>query len=206
MEILSGSSEYIFQEMILVGISWQKDIAQELVDEHGPHVSRYRDYTVTPSSKAQRQAKYQFGQAGQHLAFIQEDVISFVERNYRTDPDHRAYFGYSASALFGTYILLTEPSTFQYYALGSPSVQGDIPILTELSSDLEEDIEAKVFVSYGTEEDELGGYVDQWIEMMGARNNDRLRITHVEIEGTHQSAFPMTGVKSVAWLKGLIEK
>jgi len=89
IEILSGSAEYLIENTILVGISWQKDINENLIKEQGAHVSRFRDYSIRKSSDAENQAKYQFGQASNHLTFIRNDVIKYVENNYQTDPaDH----------------------------------------------------------------------------------------------------------------------
>ena len=45
------------------------------------------------------QAKYQIGQANNHLNFIRNDVIKTIEKNYRTLPESRTYFGYSAGGL-----------------------------------------------------------------------------------------------------------
>ena len=105
IEILSASTEYLMEDSILVGISWQEDIKEELKKEVGPHVSRFRDFTVRKSDKPKVQKKYQLGQASNHLRFIRKDVIRTIEKNYRIDPKKRAYFGYSLGGLFGAYIL-----------------------------------------------------------------------------------------------------
>ncbi|WP_371257791.1 alpha/beta hydrolase-fold protein [Pseudoalteromonas sp. '520P1 No. 423'] len=64
---------------------------------------RARDYSISKSSNSQRQAKYQFGQADNHLTFIRNDVIKFIESNYRTNPSNRTYFGFP----LGAYLVLT---------------------------------------------------------------------------------------------------
>ena len=203
IEILSASMEYIMNDVILVGISWQKDIDESLINERGEHVSRFRDYTVKPSSNPVNQAKYQIGQSSNHLAFIRNDVFEYVESNYRTDPKQRSYFGYSLGGVFGTYVLLAQPDSFKNYILGSPALEGDIPFLTELSTKeakTSQGMNANVFISYGTLEEELGGYTEQLITLLKERKDSSLSIRHVLIEGSHQTAFPMTGVKSVSWL------
>lgn len=205
IEILSAATEYIMEDVILVGISWQKDIDKALLEEHGAHVSRYRDYSVTPSGNPEIQAKYQLGQAGSHLDFIRNDVFKFVEGNFRTHPENRTYFGYSLGGVFGAYTLLKQPDTFKNYILGSPSLKGDIPHLSELESNCQ-NLSVNVFISCGTMEDELGGYVDEFIGLLKARNNKSLSLTHERIEGNHQTAFPLTGVRSVTWLSDLVKK
>src|SRR5690606_5903539 len=114
-----ASTSYLMEDVILVGISWQTDIHENIKKELGAHASRFRDYTISKSSNAEIQAKYKLGQASNHLAFIRNDVIKYIESNYRTDPENRSYFGYSAGGLFGAYILLTQPDTFRNYILGS---------------------------------------------------------------------------------------
>jgi len=153
IEILSASTDFLMEEAILVGISWQKDIKEDLLKEEGAHVSRYRDYSISKSSNPERQAKYQLGQASNHLDFIRNDVIKTIEKNYRTDPDRRTYFGYSAGGLFGAYILMAQPDTFKNYILGSPSLWRGIPYLSELGSNAAlkgKGLNANVFLSYGT--------------------------------------------------------
>jgi len=97
LEMLSGATEYILEDVILVGISWQLDINEDLKKERGAHVSRFRDYSISKHSKPEIQAKYQMGQAKTHLDFIRNDVIKYVDNTYRTDPNSRSYFGYSLS-------------------------------------------------------------------------------------------------------------
>lgn len=203
VEILSACADYILSDAILVGISWQKDL--DLTEEQGAHVSRYRDYTIVASANPEHQIKYQFGNAKQHLDFIRQDVIPFVEARYRTDPNNRAYFGYSLGGVFGAYVLLSQPETFKHYLLGSPSLKGDIPILTEMASNLKiQKLNANVFISYGTMEEELGGCADQFIRLLEARNLQKLSVNHFKIKGNHQTAFPGTGVQSITWLSGLL--
>ncbi|MCJ8322034.1 MAG: alpha/beta hydrolase-fold protein [Colwellia sp.] len=206
IELLSGSTEYLMEDAILVGISWQKDINEALKKEEGEHVSRYRDYSISKSSNPERQAKYQHGQANNHLTFIRNDVIKTIEKNYRTDPDNRTYFGYSAGGNFGAYILMTQPDTFKNYILGSPSLWRTIPLLSKLGSTAalkDKGLNANVFISYGTLEQKLGEHIKEFTTILNARNDKSLSLTHVVIEGSHQTAFPMTGVRSVTWLANL---
>ncbi|OJJ17994.1 hydrolase [marine bacterium AO1-C] len=206
VEMLSGSTEYILENAILVGISWQKDGDEKLKKEAGAHVSRYRDYSIAKSKKAAHQAKYQFGQASNHLAFIRNDVIRYVERNYRTDPANRTYYGYSLGGGFGGYILLTAPDTFKNYILGSPS-KGSTPHLTRLlSSDAQKRKpfpNTNVFISYGKQEKTLGERADKFIALL--KNHKSVSLKHITVEGTHSTAFPMTTVRGIYWLSDLLK-
>ncbi|MEP0266291.1 serine hydrolase [Dokdonia sp.] len=213
LEMLSGSTEYMLEDVILVGISWQKDIKEELKKEYGPQVSRYRDYSIKKSSNPEIQAKHQLGQANNHLDFIRNDVITYVDKTYRTDPNSRTYFGYSMSGEFGAYILLSQPDTFNNYILGSPTVKNEVDYLSELNtkfgpfdaSNRNSSLNANVFIAYGSLEDEMVVEpVEAFIKLLNDRRDDGLSVLKEVIDGNHGTAFPTTAVRSVAWLSSLM--
>ncbi|TAI47600.1 alpha/beta hydrolase [Flagellimonas allohymeniacidonis] len=209
MDILSASAEYLMEDAVLVGISWQKDMPEDLLEEAGEHVSRYRDYSIKESSNPEHQAKYKFGQAHSHLNFIRNDVIPYVEKNYRTDASTRSYFGYSMGGNFGAFILMAKPDTFKNYILGSPTVDGDIALLSELgttSLTKYKGFHANVFVSYGALEDELGPHVEEFVTMVKSKKDETLSLEHVVLEGSHQTVFPLAGVESVRWLSKITKE
>ena len=202
IELLSASTEYLMEDVILVGISWQKNIDEALKKDRGAHVSRFRDYSIKKSSNPERQAKYQFGQASHHLAFIRNNVIKYVESNYRTDPDMRTYFGYSLGGLFGAYILLSQPDTFKNYILGSPSLWSFSEFEPEAALK-GKSLNANVFISNGALENKLSKHIKEFVTFMENRGDKSLSLKHVVIEGNHQTAAPMTGVRGVTWLSNL---
>lgn len=207
IELLSGATEFMMEEAILVGISWQKDINEVLMKEKGEHVSRNRDYSISKSSNPEVQAKYQLGQASNHLTFIRNDVIKTIEKNYRTDPDNRTYFGFSAGGRFGAYILMAQPDTFKNYILGSPSLWRDIPVLFSLEdSALKSKTSAiNLFISYGELEKKLSPHIEDFVTKLKAKKYAGFSsIKHVVIESSgHSDSFPMLGVRSVKWLSNL---
>jgi len=77
IELLSGSADYIAKDAILVGVSWEKDLRGDLATL-GAHASRFRDYSIQPLPNPEAQARYQLGQANNHLDFIRNDVIKYV--------------------------------------------------------------------------------------------------------------------------------
>lgn len=205
IEILSAAAWGIMEDVILVGVSWQKDVNEDIVKEHGEFISRAWDYSFLPSSKPETQAKYNLGQADNHIAFIREDVFEYVEKNYRADTSNRTYFGYSAGGLFGTYILMTQPDTFKNYIVGSPSLwRKSGEKIREFAESKTKPLNANVFITYGSKEDELGANVDKFLGILKKRKDQSLNLTHKVIEGTHSSAFPGTGVNGVMWLANLL--
>ena len=199
VELLSAATSFLMEEAILVGISWQKDTNEDLMEEYGEHASRFSDYSFWKKTNPTH-PKLKFGQASNHLAFIRNDVFKYIEKNYRANPDNRSYFGYSLSGLFGAYILVTQPDTFKNYILGSPSVN----LLTKYKVEFtNKKLNANVFISRGTLEKKLHEPISEFVALLKANNDNSLSIEHAVIEGSHETAFPMTGVRSVTWLSNL---
>ncbi len=206
LEMLSGSTEYMLEDIILVGISWQKDVAEDLMEQYGGHASRFTDYSFWKKSNPNH-PKLKFGEAENHLAFIRNNVITYVDDNYRTDSNSRSYFGYSLSGAFGAYILLTQPDTFKNYILGSPLSKDLVPYLTEINaklvaaeSDKSKAVHANVFMAYGTLEEQRDETIKAFKDLLRDRTNLKASMQSKTIEGNHQTAFPRIAVESVAWL------
>ncbi len=179
IEILTATTEYVIEDVILVGITWQKGMTLKF-----EHVDSY-------------------------LNFLRKDVIKTIENNYRTDPDNRTYFGYSAGALVGAYILSAQSETFKNYILGSPAL-GNGAAVTQKVFELEsnaakkrKNLNSNVFVSYGTLEKEAAKHIEKFITMLKNKKDKSLSLKHIVVEGDHMTAFPMTGVSSVKWLSNL---
>ncbi len=212
LEILSACQEYMLEDVILVGISWQKNINEDLKKEVGAHVSRFRDYSFQKSKKPDIQKKFQLGQAHKHLDFIRNDVMTYVDNTYRTDPNSRTYFGYSMGGEFGAYILLSQPDTFHNYIIGSPSIKNEVPYLTELNtafgpfdaSNRNSSLNANVFISYGSLEEEAAKPIEAFIKVLKDRKDTGLSVFKEVVDGNHGTAFPMTAVRSVAWLSSIM--
>jgi len=177
IEILSAVTEVMMENVILVGISWQKGMTLKF-----EHVDSY-------------------------LNFLRKDVIKTIEKNYRTDPDNCTYFGYSAGALVGAYILSTQTDTFKNYILGSPAFTNGPEVkqkVFELESNAakqRKNLNANVFISYGTlEKEEDIKHFEEFITMLKNKSDKSLSLKQVVVEGDHSTAFPMTAVRSVQWL------
>lgn len=197
MDMLSGATSFLMEHTILVGISYQKNYKPEI----GVYASRFRDYSIAKHDNPKHQEKYQFGGASDHLRFIREDIIPYVEQNYRTDPHNHTYFGYSLGGLFGAYILMAQPDTFKHYILGSPSLQGDIPQLSKLATPAK--LNANVFISYGSLEKDLSEHVETFSTLLKNRNDPSLTLKQVTLQGDHTTAFPLTAINGITWLSNV---
>ncbi len=213
LEMLSACQEFILEDVILVGISWQLDMNEDLKKEVGAHVSRFRDYSMSAHTNPKIQAKYQLGQARTHLDFIRNDVMTYVDATYRTDPNSRTYFGYSLSGEFGAYILMAQPDSFNNYIIGSPTIKDEIDHLSKLntkfgpfkSSDRSTSMNANVFIAHGSlEKETVVAPIDAFVSLLKDRRDDGLSVLKEVIDGNHSTAFPSTVIRSIYWLSSLM--
>jgi predicted alpha/beta superfamily hydrolase len=209
IELLSSSSYMIWKDVILVGISWQKDISEDLKQQYGVHVSRYMDYTFKKTINP-RHPKIKFGQADKHLAFIRKDVFKFVESHYRTQPNNRTYFGFSAGGVFGVYALMIQPDSFKNYILGSPLDEAVPTLFAQQHAALKKPQSAiNVFTSYGELEKEAQGpFVDDFVSQLRNKKYKGLAsIKRIVVESYgHSDSSPILAAHSFKWLKSLQPK
>jgi predicted alpha/beta superfamily hydrolase len=67
--------------------------------------------------------------ADRFLAAIKQEIIPFVESNYRADPAERIIYGYSSSGFFVLYALFHEPGLFRRYLAGSGDTDLSYPYM-----------------------------------------------------------------------------
>lgn len=137
---------------ILVGLGY--------ADGDTGQYSRRRDYTPTPhgdidavSDMPGRPVAY--GEAEAYRRHLVERVLPELERRFRIDPGRRIYLGHSYGGLFGTHVLLTEPTMFSHYILISPSLWYDRKLMLARErgyATLHRDLPAKILFLIGGEE------------------------------------------------------
>ena len=195
IEVISGSIEYFIDNVILVGISWEKGLP--------PQQSRMRDYTPIPY----RGTKFPHptGKADEHLAFLKHDVFKYVESQYKADPKNRSFYGFSVGGTFGSYILLTQPNTFKNYILGSPATLFGGQFIHEqqfIKQKIPESIDANVFVSVGSEEKLKE--IEHAISLVHFLKSNKANSPQVEFKviesADHGRAFPISAIQSLIWL------
>jgi uncharacterized protein len=138
--------------LLVVGIGYPLGALEETV------IVRTRDLTPTFDPGFVRIFPEQtlMGGADRFLAFIADELQPWVHARYRVDPDDSAYFGHSQGGLFGTWVMLTRPTTFRRYGIGSPSLwwDGDMMFDHEAAyAATHDDLPAKAFFSVGAFED-----------------------------------------------------
>lgn len=132
------------QEFIVVGLSYGKG--------DDPMASRRRDYTPTPNGASDAPAGAVHGESLKYRDYIQDRVFPFVQQHYRAMPERRVFVGHSYGGLLGAQILLTRPTMFSGYLLGSPSFWFDKRYLltrTTTLLDAQKALDADVYIYVG---------------------------------------------------------
>lgn len=147
---------------------------------------RGRDYTISS-----RQGRAGSGGAPKFREFMKEELFAYINNTYRTIPDDKTISGYSLGGLFATYTFFTDPGMFNNYIIGSPHLLWDnfrIFDVQEEAFDKFEDINAKVFISVGSEEDEENYFnpIDEMVTRIIEKGYKSLKLdTKVFDGGTH---------------------
>ena len=193
-EIISGSLGFLMSDVILVGVSWQTIPPPELI--------RSEDYTPGDYPRSGETAPT--GKGDEHLAFYKNDLFKYVEARFKGDPSRRSYYGYSASATFGVYTLLTAPETFRHYLLGSPTTLIGQVFMHEspaLQQRIPDTLNANVFVSVGSEErPHMTRHAFSLVRFLKEKTRPEQLAFHVIDAATHASGFPMSAIQSLYWL------
>ncbi len=112
---------------------------------------RERDYSIS-----EFEGLTGTGGADNFLNFIREELIPYLETEYRMDPNNFTLSGHSLGGLFTLYTLFSESYLFSNYIANSPYVSNDLEkllLLEEENNSQIEDANCKLFISYGSNED-----------------------------------------------------
>lgn len=100
----------------------------------------------------------EYGRAEAYTAFLESEVIPFIERNFHAS-NQRTVIGESLAGLYSTYVLLKHPYLFENYIIISPSLWwADGKLLNKDSLCLLDKIKQDINVYVGApskEEDEM---------------------------------------------------
>ena len=137
-------SDGFVPDLIIVGITW--------TDSY--QTRRERDFTPTASIDEAPNS----GNASKFLSVIKNEVIKFIDSNYRTEKSDRALFGASLGGLFTLYTLFHEPALFNRYIIISPALWWDNEIVFKYEKEFAKktsSLNAKLFISSGEHEEDM---------------------------------------------------
>jgi predicted alpha/beta superfamily hydrolase len=175
--------------LVTVGITW---------GGKKPNYDSLRGRDLTPTNIKQMP---QSGNAPKFLSFIKNELIPFIESNYRVMSDDRTLVGSSLGGLFTLYTLFRETDLFSRYVLTSPSVGWDNQILYTYENEYAKNhskLSAKVFLGVGGLEGQEVLDCEKFVGQLRSRNYAELDLTMKVIEGIGHS-----GGKAEGYTRGL---
>ena len=146
-----------------------------------------RDRDLSPTSVNDRPP---VAGADNFLAFLKEELIPFIEKNYRTN-DFKILYGHSVGGLFTMYALFNYPDLFTAYIAGSPWFQTNNQywLINIEKMAKERDLTDKfLFMTVGKEEAQFT--IDTYKELekwMNSQSFDGLTWKSAWLEGDHGS-------------------
>jgi predicted alpha/beta superfamily hydrolase len=165
-------------EMIIVGVTYSGNSPDY-------DALRAKDYTPTPVM-----GLLGSGDGPKFLTFFKEELIPFVETEYRADGSRRTLMGSSFGGLFTLYAMFTETDLFSGYVAASPAVKYDGRIAFELEAEYastHQDLPVKLFVGVG-ELEALAQPVEEFAQIVSERGYDGLDMEALVIEGERHAS------------------
>lgn len=158
---VTGSSE----EIILVGVGyklaterlrglaeWMAWRTRDLLPIHSVETEEYFE-DLLPKLWNGDHLEVQTGEAERFLRVLRDEVIPFVEANYRGSAAGRGLAAYSNGGLFALYTLFHAPEAFSKYFAGSPSIIDEVFEYEETYAAAHTDLPAEILMTVGSLEE-----------------------------------------------------
>lgn len=156
-------------EAIIVGISYGMESYDQWVQ------LRERDFKIPEVRDAPPDSA-----ANLFLDALTQEMIPFIEANYRTIPTDRCLYGYSSSGFFVLYALFHQPDAFQRYLSGSGDLYIAYPYVIQHAERLAARNAAnpiQLYLSAGELEEEQFPFFHQLVTFLAQGNYPGLRLT-----------------------------
>lgn len=166
---------------------------------------RFRDFSPTnlPQAPVCQSELYSCGGAENFLDFITEELVPFLAEYYPIDNGNVTFTGHSMGGLFGAWVLVTKPESFQNYVIGSAALVWDNGLVYTLEEQYHKSggvLPARVYIASGSLEDDPGSPFEglgavrnqnRFTELLKSRGYSGLILTSEIIEGeSHMSVIP----------------
>jgi predicted alpha/beta superfamily hydrolase len=174
---------------IIVGITW---------GGVNPNHDSLRARDLTPTIVRQRSAS---GGAPKFLKFIKNELIPYIEQNYRAARSGRTLIGSSFGGLFTLYALFQETALFDRYVLTSPAVGWDNDVLFSFEKEYaakNTQLPVRLFIAVGGLEGNGVAETEKFAAQLKSRNYKGLELETKVLEGIGHS-----GSKAEGYTRGL---
>lgn len=149
---LLAMAEHI-KPLLVVGVGYRPVTIADTTRLRGRDFSPVADPRGAEGNPAMMQGANQFA------GFLTEELKPWILDRFDVARDDFGVFGYSLGGLFATHLLLTRPSAFRRYGIGSPSYWYGPKVIFETEesyANTHDDLPAKVYVSIGEYENPAG--------------------------------------------------
>ncbi|TYP72414.1 alpha/beta hydrolase [Paenibacillus methanolicus] len=171
--------------------------------------ARHYDFTLTadqaelPANPAGKAWPEQGG-AALFQQFLEHELKPLIESRYAIDRSRQALFGHSLGGLFALHALFTQPSAFQTYIAGSPSIHWNERLLLEeerlfAEQALLSSVTARLYIAAGELERSHHSGMNANAAAMAERlarlasRGLEVRFDEIEDEGHLSVLLPLTG-------------
>jgi predicted alpha/beta superfamily hydrolase len=132
------------------------------------NVDRRRDFTMPSSDPADLKAAPTSGGAAKFVAFLEQELIPYVEAHYRVS-DTRTLIGQSLAGLLATQVLLEMPQLFNDYIIVSASLWWNKQALVQSAAECLKKNRApgrRVYISVADEPTEMKTAAERLVKLM----------------------------------------
>lgn len=176
--------------MIIVGISYGTDRFAE---------GNYRasDYTA-PSEE-----RDYWGGAGTFQAFLEDELMPWVEDEYRSRADRRIVFGHSIGGQFVLYTAQTKPALFWGHVASNPALHRNLPFFLDAHwSEPLAGSKPYLFVASGSDDDPAFRVPAlEWMKHWTANDELPWKLNTVTLDGhSHMSLPPAAFREGLRWV------
>jgi len=151
-----------------------------------PNTNRNRDFTPFKTENFQNS-----GGADNFLAFLNTELIPFVNNKYRTQP-YNILFGHSLTGMFDIYTLSKEKDLFDAFIVASPFLQyHDEIVLKSLDIFLKDspELNHSIYITIGNEPDYFSS-LDKLSNLFDKYSPKKLNWKYVKMENEDHGSVP----------------
>lgn len=153
--LLDGSADEDFIHVVglvqFATFPWVNSMPESIVVGIS-NVDRRRDFTFPTTIAADKKAYPTTGGSADFIAFMEQELIPIVQKNYRTN-DTTTLVGQSLGGLLGVEVLYKKPDLFANYIIVSPSLWWDAESLLKLEPSISKKPKT-VYLTVGGQEPE----------------------------------------------------
>ena len=142
-----------------------------------------------------------WGGAADFQAFLRDELLPFIEANYRSSRDRRIIFGHSLGGQFVLYSAQTQPGLFWGHIASNPALHRNLPLFLAMRP---KPPLTDSYVFVGDASQDGARFLEpraRWIDFWGGRPDPPWVLRTESLDGhNHFSAPPESFRRGIRWL------